>query len=374
MKHKKNIVIIENNIIATNTIRQKLTRVLMDRFNVTVLTTGTATELAVAREKGFNVIDIKASNQHPVDIINYLRNIKKALKTVKPDVVLTFTMRPAIWGNLVTRQLKIPTITNITGIGPLFSSNHISYQAARNLYKFVLKKTAHVFFQNYEDMDLFISKKFVQKNRAHRIPGSGVDHEYYKPIQLQKTDDTFRFLFISRLIKDKGIIEYVEAAKKLKEQLPGAAFQVLGPLWLQNLRGNIITQKEIDQWSKEKIIDYLGSKDDVRPFIAAADCIVLPSYREGMSNILLEAASMQKPCITCDTTGCNEIVNDNVTGFLCRVKDADDLAEKMKKMAHLSAAERLDMGIKARIKVIKEFDKQIVVDAYLNAINNLLPK
>ncbi|MEP6711010.1 MAG: glycosyltransferase family 4 protein [Ferruginibacter sp.] len=374
MKHKKNIVIIENNIIATNTIRQNLTRVLMDKFNVTVLTTGTVMELARAKENGFILIDIKASNQHPVDVVNYLRNIKKALKAVKPDVVLTFTMRPAIWGNLVTRQLKVPTITNITGIGPLFNSNHVSYKAARNLYKFVLKKTALVFFQNFEDMGLFISKKFVPKNRAQRIPGSGVDHEYYKPVHLQKTDKTFRFLFISRLIKDKGILEYVAAAKKLKEQLPATEFQVLGPLWLQNLKGNIITQSEIDQWKREGIINYLGAKDDVRPFIAAADCIVLPSYREGMSNILLEAASMQKPCITCDTTGCNEIVEDNVTGFLCKVKDADDLAEKMKKMAHLTEQERLGMGVKARIKVIKEFDKQIVIDAYLNAINKLLQK
>ena len=372
MKQKKNIVIIENNIIATNTIRQKLTRVMMEEFNVTILTTGTETELATAKKNGFNIIDVKASNQHPLDVVNYIRNIRKALKVVKPDAVLTFTMRPAIWGNLVTRQLEIPTITNITGIGPLFNSNHISYKAARNLYKFVLKKTALVFFQNYEDMDLFISKKFVHKNNAQRIPGSGVDHEYYKPIYIKTTDNIFRFLFISRLIKDKGILEYVEASKKLKQQLNGIECQVLGPLWQQNLKANIITQKEVDQWKEEKSITYLGAKDDVRPFIAAANCIVLPSYREGMSNILLEAASMQKPCITCDTTGCNEIVEDNVTGFLCEVKNADDLAEKMKKMFLLTQKERVDMGIKAREKVIKEFDKQIVIDAYLNAIDKIL--
>ncbi|MEO6539303.1 MAG: glycosyltransferase family 4 protein [Ferruginibacter sp.] len=375
MAPKYTIAIIENNILATNTIRQALTRKLMDDgFSVTVLTTGTQAELDAARAKGFSVIDVKGSNQHPRDIINYIRNIRGSLKYVKPNVVLTFTMRPAIWGNLVTRQLKIPTVTNITGIGPLFNSNHVSYKAARNLYRVVLKKTALVFFQNFDDMNLFINKKFVLKNRASRIPGSGIDHEYYKPIPVEKNGSTFRFLFISRLIKDKGILEYIEAAKKLKAQIPGAEFQVLGPLWEQNLKSNIITRLQLDAWSSEGVIKYLGAKEDVRPHIAAADCIVLPSYREGMSNILLEAASMQKPCITCDTTGCNDIVEDNVTGFLCKVRDASDLAQKMKKMFHLTELERTEMGTKARLKVIKEFDKQIVIDAYLNAIYKILQK
>ena len=153
---KKNIAIIENNIIATNTIRKKLTSELMaNGYNVTVLTTGTPEELSFARSHGFSVIDVKASNQHPLDVANYMRNIRRALKLCKADVCLTFTIRPAIWGNIVTRALKIPTITNITGIGPLFESNHPSYQAARRLYKIVLKRTQKIFFQNNNDMKLF---------------------------------------------------------------------------------------------------------------------------------------------------------------------------------------------------------------------------
>ena len=277
-------------------------------------------------------------------------------------------------GNLVTRTLKIPTITNITGIGPLFQSNHFTYKAARSLYKHALKKTAHVFFQNQDDMSLFLNKNFVSKTKAQRIPGSGVDHEYYKPIEAKNSDKAFRFLFIGRLVKDKGIIEYVEAAKKIKILFPEIEFQVLGPLWTQNLKKNTVTQVEIDEWQKQKIIHYLGAKDDVRPYIAEATCIVLPSYREGMSNILLEAASMQKPCITCDTTGCNDIVEDNVTGYLCKVKDADSLADKMKQMYELHPGKRKEMGIKARQKIIKEFDKQIVIDAYLDVINKITEK
>jgi glycosyltransferase involved in cell wall biosynthesis len=370
---KKTIAIIENNILATNTIRGKLTKTLNDKgFNVVVLTTGTESELLLARSKGYQVVDVKGSNQHPKDIYNYVFNLHKALRKIKPDIVLTFTIRPAIWGNIVTRQLSIPTITNITGIGPLFESNTITYKAARKLYKFVLKKTAHVFFQNFDDMNLFLDKKFVKPERAERIPGSGVDHEYYKPVHIDRSNMPFSFLFISRLIVDKGILEYVEAARILKNEMPQVSFQVLGPYWSQNLKGNIITKEEVETWVKDDIIQYKGVSEDVRDYIAEADCIVLPSWREGTSNVLLEAGSMEKPCITCDTTGCNEIVADGVTGYLSEVKNAKDLAEKMRMMYKLSNEQREQMGIKARQRVIKYFDKQIVIDAYLRVINKIM--
>jgi glycosyltransferase involved in cell wall biosynthesis len=272
---------------------------------------------------------------------------------------------------MVTRRLKIPTITNITGIGPLFASDSIVYRSARTMYKFVLKKTAKIFFQNNDDMKLFVDNNFIKPELAERIPGSGIDHEYFKPIGSAITKNGFSFLFISRLVKDKGIAEYVEAAHLLKDVLPGVTFQVLGPMWLQNLKGNTVTQAELDGWLKEGIITYLGEAVDVRPYIAAADCIVLPSYREGTSNVLLEASSMERPCITCDVTGCREIVDDGLTGFLCEVKNASDLAAAMKKMALLPAEKRIDMGKKARLKVIREFDKQIVIDAYLKALEKL---
>ena len=369
---KRKIAIIENNIIATNTIREKLTRTLEEHgYDVTILTTGTTANLEQARQNGFKVIDVKGSTQNPLDIFTYMRNIKKALKLCGADVCLTFTIRPAIWGNVVTRRLNIPTITNITGIGPLFARKNIAYRAARTLYKFVLQKTARIFFQNYDDMNIFLEKKFVKPERAERIPGSGIDHEYYMPLPGRGKDNKFIFLFISRLVKDKGILEYVEAARSLKKELPVAEFRVLGPVWLQNLKDNTVTETEIRQWVKDDIITYLGDAKDVRPHIAAADCIVLPSYREGTSNVLLEASSMERPCITCDTTGCKEIVADGITGFLCKVQDAADLAEKMKKMCTLTEEQRIEMGIKARQKVIKEFDKQIVINAYLSAIEKI---
>ncbi len=367
----KNVVIIENNIIATNTIRNKLTLELINRgFNVTVLTTGTKEELYLAKSRGLDIIDVKASNQHPLEVINYMRNLRRALRAIRPDVCLTFTIRPAIWGNIVTRSLKIPTITNITGIGPLFESDHISYRLARSLYKIVLRSTAKIFFQNNNDMQLFLDKGFVERSRAQRIPGSGVDFNYYSPMQVSKNPG-FRFLFISRLIKDKGILEYVEAARTLKKEFAEIQFCVVGPLWTQNLKTNIVTEEELNRWIKEGDIEYLGATDDVRPLIAGADCIVLPSYREGMSNVLLEAASMEKPCVTCDTTGCNDIIEDGINGFLCEVKNATDLSDKMRKMFELDEQERVRMGKEGRKKIIRYFNKQIVIDAYLNAIESV---
>lgn len=369
---KTSIAIIENNIIATNSIREKLTRTLMQHgYDVTVLTTGTAADIEQARQNGFHVIDVKGSTQNPLDIIRYMRNLKKALKQCKATVCLTFTIRPAIWGNVVTRQLGIPTITNITGIGPLFARQNIAYRAARTLYKFVLQKTTKIFFQNYDDMNIFLEKGFVQKERAERIPGSGIDHQYYHPLPQRPADDKFIFLFISRLVKDKGILEFVEAARILKATFSTIECQVLGPTWLQNLKDNTVTTAEIRQWVDEGIIDYLGDAKDVRPYIAAADAIVLPSYREGTSNVLLEASSMERPSITCNTTGCKEIVADGITGFLCKVQDASDLAAKMKMMFELTPLQRIEMGKKARQKVMIEFDKQIVLDAYLKAIQQI---
>ncbi|RYG48615.1 MAG: glycosyltransferase family 1 protein, partial [Chitinophagaceae bacterium] len=345
-------------------------RLVSAGYNVHILTTGNAEGLQLARNNGFSVIHVMGSTQHPSDILKYLKNLRSALKKIRPHAVLTFTIRPAIWGNIVTRLLKIPTITNITGIGPLFDRNNIAYKAARMLYKFVLKKTAHVFFQNYDDLNIFTSRGFVSKERAERIPGSGVDAGYYAPIQVEKSE-VFTFLFISRLVKDKGIIEYVEAAGMLADTLPDCRFEIIGPLWEQNLKDNTVTAKDIEQWKEEGVVSYLGEKKDVRPYIAAADCIVLPSYREGTSNVLLEASAMERPSITCNTTGCREIVEDGVTGFLCRVKDVNDLAEKMKLMYELEPSARLLMGKNARKKVISEFSKQQVIDAYLRAIEKV---
>ena len=241
------------------------------------------------------------------------------------------------------------------------------------MYRHVLNKTKKVFFQNYDDMNLFIEHKFVAPHVAKIIPGSGVDFNKFKPIHNgHHKNGSFTFLFVGRLIRDKGILEFINAARNIKKHYPSAVFQVMGPLWNQNLKTNIISEAQLQSWRKENVINYLGEKLDIRKTVAEADCVVLPSYREGTSNVLLEASSMEKPCITTNTTGCKEIVEDEVTGFLCNVRDDKDLMLKMEKILQLPKERRLEMGKKAREKIIREYNKEIVIKAYLNAIKEVL--
>ena len=366
----RSIVIIENHILATLSIRKKLLEALLNKgFDVTILATGTSVQLETARTLGCKVIDVQSCGNDIFQVFKYGISIWRAIRKSKPSVCLTFTIRPAIIGNLITRLLSVYTITNITGVGPLFQSNKPTYKFARGLYKYALHKTKKVFFQNNDDRALFLKNNFVAAEKTALIPGSGIDHEFFKPVDYPYNKDKFSFLYIGRLLKDKGILEFIEAATQIKKEFADIEIIVVGPLWQQNLKENTITEHQLRSWIEEGTITYFGEVLDVRQFIAAADCMVLPSYREGTSNVLLEASSMERPCITTDTTGCREIVEDNVTGFLCKVADANDLYIKMKKMFLLSAEARIQMGKNARIKVKREFDKKIVIDAYLNAIN-----
>ena len=366
------IAIIENHIISTNTVRRKLTETLIEKgFDITILSTGSTKELNFAKKLGFNVINVGMSNTHPKEVFIYIKKVYQALKSIDADLCLTFTMRPAIWGNMVSRILKIPVITNITGIGPLAESNSIAYRVARTLYRTALKKTKVVFFQNNDDLKIFLDKKFMRLEQAQIIPGSGVDVDFFKPIKKQHHDGKFIFLFISRLIKDKGILEYVAAAEVVRQKYPNVVCQVIGPYYNQNLKDNIISEEQIMHWLDEGLVHYLGAAEDVRPFIAEADCIVLPSYREGMSNVLLEAASMERPTIASNVTGCKEIIVDNKTGLLCRAKDSEDLSEKMIIMLNADIKVREEMGKEARKHVESKFAKQIVINAYLQNINQI---
>jgi glycosyltransferase involved in cell wall biosynthesis len=369
----KKIAVIENGLISTYTMREALMMHLLREGCDVYILTHTNRFVPQVEKMGLKVINIGSGNLNPFKVSKYIFNLWRVLKKIKPDVCLTFSIRPAIWGNLITRGLKIPTVTNITGVGPLFTSKNIVYRAARTLYRNALSKTKKVFFQNYDDMNLFIERKFVKSSVAERIPGSGIDYKKFSPlVSREKDPNSFIFLFIGRLIKDKGIFEYVNAARITRKKFPSVVFNVIGPFWTQNLKKNTITHTQLQNWIDEGVIDYLGEKKDVRKFIAEADCIVLPSYREGTSNTLLEAASMEKPAIATNTTGCKEIVSDNETGFLCEVKNEIDLAQKMEKMILLSPEERKEMGKKARQKIIAEYDKQIVIQAYLRAIKETI--
>jgi len=372
-KQKKKIAIIENHKLGIYSIRHDLVKAIAGEYDVTILTEVDDSFRNGDLEQLVRFVDVGKAVLNPVTALKYDARLKKALLEAKPDVCLTFTIRPAIYGNMVANRLKIPTISTITGTGPLFDSKSISYAIARQLYKRVLKKTKFVFFPNYDDLNGFIERKYITKQQGRRVPGSGINHEQFTPqLSTRSNDGKFIFLFISRLLKDKGTMEYVEAASLLKKEFPNAEFHIVGPLWTGNKKSLTVTAEELNSWVEKKWIMYHDKQIDVRPFIANADCVVMPSYREGMSNVLLEAASMARPLIATDVTGCRDIVENGINGLLCKVKSATDLAEKMKQMMNYSKEQREEMGRKGREKMIKEFDKKIVIAKYLDAIKEVL--
>src|SRR5882757_6492892 len=232
---KKKIAIIENHELGIYSIRHDLVMAMAEKYDVSVLTEIDDSFKNGDLENVVRFIDVGKSVMNPVTALRYNARVRKALKEIQPDVCLTFTIRPAIYGNMVTSRLKIPTISTITGTGPLFESKSISYTIARQLYKWVLKKTKFVFFPNYDDLEAFISAKYIKREQAKRVPGSGINYEKFAPMPFTRQNDgKFIFLYISRLIKDKGIMEYVEAASLLKDQFPQAAFHIIGSLWTGN--------------------------------------------------------------------------------------------------------------------------------------------
>ena len=286
-------------------------------------------------------------------------------RKIKPDIILHYTIKPNVYGSLAASFLKIPVVNNVCGLGTVFLKKNLLSAVAIALYRWTFRFPKKVFFQNPDDRDIFISKKLVPAASADLLPGSGIDLVRFTPDPF-KRNNKFTFLLISRLITDKGILEYIEAVKKLKAQGLEARFQILGAKDPQHQRG--IPLKLIDSWIKSNTVEYLGTTDDVRPFIKSADCIVLPSYREGTPHTLLEAASCGKPIIATDVPGCDQVVNDNYNGFLCRVKDANDLADKMDRMANLDNQSLQQFGENGRLKMEREFGEDLVIDKYLETL------
>lgn len=321
----------------------------------------------------FEYHDIEMNNKgtNPIEDLKLTISYYKILKKIKPDLMLNYTIKPNIYGTIAANLLKIPTINNIAGLGTLFVNENFITKIAKYLYKYSQDKASKVFFQNNEDFELFTSSGLVDINKSDVLPGSGVNTEIFKPIEKTKNLEKVVFLLISRMLWDKGIGEYVEAARILTKKYSNVEFQLLG--FLDVVNNSAISKEQMDTWVNEGIINYLGTSDNVKNEISNADCMVLPSfYREGTPRTLLESASMAKPIVTTDNIGCKDVVNDEESGYLCRIKDATDLASKLELIINMSEEERKAMGQKGREKIKKEFDEKIVIDKYLDAVKQII--
>lgn len=286
---------------------------------------------------------------------------------LRPTLVLNFTPKNNIYSTLAASRLNIKCINNIAGLGSVFIEEGLTARIARWLYEISQKHASTVFFQNDEDMSLMLRSGYVRPEQAHRLPGSGVDLQRFKEIPKASEKNNIVFILIARMLYQKGIKEYVDAAEKIRTSYPNTEFRLLG--FIDNKNPSAIPANIIHMWHRSGVINYLGTSDNVEAEIAKADCVVLPSYyREGVPRSLLEGAAMGKPLITTNNVGCRDTVTNGVTGFLCQPRNAEDLATALESFLKMTKSEQNQMGEKSREKIEKEFDERIVIEAYEAAL------
>lgn len=312
-------------------------------------------------------IRIERSGLNPVADLGLIARYRDLLKELNPGAYLGYTIKPNVYGSYAAGSLGIPAIPNVSGLGTAFIRRGLLQQVVTRLYGVGFRRAPVVFFQNAEDRQLFVDRKIVTPEQTRVLPGSGVDLDRFAPAPV--TDGAPTFLLVGRLLHDKGVGEFVEAARLLRTDVPDAHFQLLGPIDEGNRTA--VRRAELGRWVAEGVVEYLGTTDDVRPFIVGATAVVLPSYREGLPRSLLEAAAMERPLIATDVPGCRDVVEDGVNGYLCAVRDPSSLAAAMRKLAGLSAGKRASMGREGRRRVEERFGEEFVIHAYLEVLAGL---
>ena len=319
------------------------------------------------------VVELGLLSMNPLFFFKSIRKLFQLLKTEHPSVCLAFNIRPLVILGLINYFIKIPSIGTITGTSTL--RNEVSLNLLpKFLSKVLLRNYKTLFFQNEFDQSFF--KILNLKNVLLKVvPGSGVDTNFFSNNkedgimhEVPKSD----FLLVSRLIKQKGILEYIDAARQVKKKYPNLIFGILGPFYQNSKSNNSISTEVIKKAEEEGLIKYYGTSNDVKLFMLASSCVVLPSYGEGMSNSLLEAASLEKPILASNVPGCKEIVDDGVTGFLFESRSTSALVIAIQKFLVLDESQRIQMGVNGRLKMCNQFEKILVVNRYLNEINSLL--
>lgn len=365
MKKKYKVLIICNMDLVLYNFRKEVVQKLLDEGHEVYITFPRGDRVEYFEELGCKYIETIVDRRgiNPLKDIKLLLKYNSIIKEILPDVVLTFTIKPNIYGAMVAQHNKIPCIANITGLGSALENKGIIQKITVFLYKVAFKDIQKVFLQNEENMQFFIQNK-IALGKHKLIPGSGVNLEEFKLMNYPTEDKDLEFLFIGRVMKEKGIEQYIEMAKRIKEKYSKVKFHVLGFCEEQY-------QKQLEELQNEGIIEYNGMQKDVRPFIQKSHATIHPSfYPEGISNVLLESAASGRPVITTNRSGCKETVNNNVSGYIVPIKDVDKLTEAVEKFIKLPYEEKVKMGLEGRKKVEKEFDRNIVVDAYMKEIED----
>lgn len=311
-------------------------------------------------------LEMNVKGLNPIEDLGLAPRLRRLFRAERPDIVLSYTIKNNIFGAMAAKTLGIPFVPNVTGLGTAFLSGGFLQTVAEILYRLAFRKLPRVFFQNQDDRELFIDRRLVRREQSRLLPGSGIDLEYFAAAPMPPADEPPVFLMVARLLRDKGVIEFVEAARRIKAQRPDVRFQLLGAVGAENRTA--VDAATVQGWVDDNIVEYLGTTLDVRPQLAAASCVVLPSYREGAPRTLIEAAAMARPLIATDVPGCRAVIDRDVSGYFCAVRDAESLATSMRRFLDLSATARAAMGRAGRSKMERDFDQTLVVRAYRQAI------
>ena len=355
MQNKK-ILILANLDVGLYKFRKALIKELLDQGNEVYISLPKGMLVEKFEKIGCHFIETPVDRRgiNPGTDFKLMLRYINIMKTVCPDFVITYTIKPNIYGGLATRLKKIPYAVNITGLGTAFQSENMIKKLVIFLYKLSVKKAKTVFFENAENKQVFLKNNIIKESQTCLLPGAGIDLNEYKMTPYPEKSRNIRFLFIGRVMKEKGVEELFQAAKNIKKIYPEVSFDIVGPM-------EDDYKDRIHSLVRNGIIYYYGYQEDVKPFIRKCDCFILPSYHEGMANTLLESASMGRPLITSRIHGCMEAVKEGRNGYLVAAKDARELEEKIKEFIELSYTEKKMMGEMSRKVMAERFDKTGVV-------------
>lgn len=320
----------------------------------------------------FYEIKINPRGLNPFKEFLTVLNIYSQLRNSRANLTLNFTPKINIYSSIVSRILSINAINNIAGLGTVFvRSNYLSF-LVRFLYKVSQRKVGFIFFQNEEDRELFLKFKIIKEEKTYRLPGSGVDLSRFSVNFRQINGNERKFILVCRMLKEKGVVHYLNAAEILREKYGDkVSFYLLG--FIDDSNPSFVSLAEIKKYEEKGYVTYLGVSDRIEDVISTKDCVVLPSYyREGVPRSLLEAAAMGKAIVTTNNVGCKDVVDDGINGYLCQPDDLSDLVCKLELVINMSNEKLKEFGLKGRAKVEESFDEKFVVNKYIEEINYLL--
>lgn len=363
---KKKVMVLANNDVGLYNFRKELLQRFIEQGYEVILSLpyGKRVDDLIAMGCRYEQIEMNRHGKNPFQEILLIKKYKALLKSYTPDVVLTYTIKPNIYGTFAAGACKIPCIMNVTGLGTGLENKGVLSSVIRKLYERAIKKAAVVFFQNESNMKFF---DHIRSEKFHLIPGSGVNLKLHTFEAYPEDSDKTEFLFVGRLMKDKGVLELVEAARQIKAKYANVDFKLVG-----------FCEKDFEEQlhasGAKEVVELCGQQDDVHSYMKQADAIILPSYHEGMANVLLEAAATGRPVLASNVPGCIETFDEGISGLGFAPRDADSLVAAIEKFLNMDYSKKCDMGLAGRKKMESQFDRNIIIQAYMKEIEKMEEK